>query len=110
MAFILRIVLNAVGLLVIDYLMDSVTVDSFGAAVVAVIILSIVNTLIRPILLLLALPITFLTLGLFALVINGAMFYLVATLVDGFHVSSFFGVVIGAIFMSIVYSLTAIKD
>lgn len=110
MSLIIRIVLNAIGLLVIDHFMDSIAVESFTTAIIAVVVLSVVNTFIRPILQLLSLPITFLTLGLFALVVNGALFYLVASFVDGFQVSSFFGAIVGSIFMSIVYSFTANKN
>lgn len=94
--------INALALLAVPYLMHSVSVDSFGAALVAALILGFVNTLIRPILLVLTLPATVLTLGLFIFIINGLMFWIVAQLVGGFHVASFWAAVGGAIVYSIV--------
>jgi len=77
-------------------------VDGFLAALVAAFLLGIVNTILRPILVLLTLPLTLLTLGLFLLVINGLMLWLVSGLVSGFHVSGFWGAVLGSILISIV--------
>ena len=94
--------INALALLAVPYLMHSVSVDSFGAALIAALILGFVNTLIRPILLVLTLPATVVTLGLFIFVINGLMFWMVAQLVGGFHVASFWSAVGGAILYSIV--------
>lgn len=94
--------INALALLAVPYLMHSVSVDSFGAALIAALILGFVNTLIRPILLVLTLPATVLTLGLFIFIINGLMFWVVAQLVGGFHVASFWAAVGGAILYSIV--------
>lgn len=107
MNFIIRILLNGLALLGLDYFMDSIHVESFGVAILAVIILSIVNTIIKPILHIFSLPITILTLGLFSLVINGAMFALTAYLIPGFEVSSFLGAILGAVFMSIVTTITS---
>lgn len=94
--------INALALLAVPYLMHSVSVDSFGAALIAALILGFINTLIRPILLVLTLPATVVTLGLFIFVINGLMFWVVAQLVGGFHVASFWAAVGGAILYSIV--------
>ncbi|PUA18205.1 phage holin family protein [Glaciimonas sp. PCH181] len=94
--------INALALLAVPYLLHSVSVDSFGAALIAALILGFVNTLIRPILLVLTLPATVLTLGLFIFIINGLMFWVVAQLVGGFHVASFWAAVFGAILYSIV--------
>ena len=73
-----------------------------GAALVAALLLGLVNTLIRPLLLLLTLPVTVLSLGLFIFVINGLMFWLVAQLVDGFHVDSFWSAILGALLYSVI--------
>ena len=94
--------INALALLAVPYLLHSVSVDSFGAALIAALILGFVNTLIRPILLVLTLPVTVLTLGLFIFIINGLMFWVVAQLVGGFHVAGFWSAVFGAILYSIV--------
>ena len=102
MRLLITWLINALALLAVPYLMHSVSVDSFGAALIAALILGFVNTLIRPILLVLTLPATVLTLGLFIFIINGLMFWLVAQLVGGFHVASFWAAVGGAIVYSIV--------
>lgn len=95
-------IINAVALLAVPYLMHSVQVDSFGAALISALILGFVNAVVRPILVLLTLPVTVVTLGLFILVINGLMFWVVAQLVDGFHVAGFWSAVGGAIVYSII--------
>jgi putative membrane protein len=103
MFFIVRLIINIVAILIISYLFPRmIRVDGFLAALVAAFLLGIVNTILRPILVLLTFPITLLTLGLFLLVINGLMLWLVSALVRGFHVSGFWGAVLGSILISIV--------
>ena len=103
---ILRLLLvwliNAVALIAVAYLMPSITVSSFGTALVAALILGLVNAIVRPILVLLTLPVTILTLGLFIFVLNGLLFWAVAEWVEGFAVGGFWSGVIGAILFSIV--------
>ncbi len=94
--------INAVALLAVPYLLHSVQVDSFGAALIAALILGLVNTLVRPVLVVLTLPVTVLSLGLFIFIINGLMFWVVAQLVSGFHVAGFWSAVGGALLYSIV--------
>jgi len=94
--------INALALLAVPYLMHSVQVDSFGSALLAALILGFVNTIVRPVLVVLTLPVTVVTLGLFILVINGLMFWVVAQLVGGFHVAGFWSAVGGALLYSIV--------
>ncbi len=77
-------------------------VDGLFSAFKAALLLGIVNAIIRPILVFLTFPLTLLTLGLFLLVINGLMLWLVAALVKGFHVNGFWGAVFGSILISIV--------
>src|SRR5947209_16358108 len=93
---------NTVSLMAVAYLMPTISVSSFGAALLAALVLGLVNTLIRPILVLLTLPATLLTLGLFILVINGLLFWLAAQLVGGFQVGGFWSAVGGAILYSII--------
>jgi putative membrane protein len=89
-------------------LLDTVQVDSFTTALTAALVLGLVNTLIRPILLVLTLPITFLTLGLFIFVINGLMFWVVADIVPGFQVMSFSAAIVAAFVYSVIsWLLTA---
>lgn len=103
MFFIVRLMINMVAILIIAYLFPSlIWVDSFWAALVTAFLLGIVNAIIRPILVFFTLPITVLTLGLFLMVINGLMLWLVSALVRGFHVNGFWGAVLGSILISIV--------
>jgi putative membrane protein len=94
--------INTVALAAVAYLMPSVSIASPAAALVAALVLGLVNTLVRPVLVLLTLPVTVLTLGLFIFVINGLLFWAVGSLVEGFHVAGFWSGVIGAIIYSIV--------
>jgi len=103
MTFIARLLINMAAMLLIAYLLPTVIrVDGAWAAFVAALLLGIVNAIIRPILILLTLPLTLMTLGLFLLVINGLMLWLVAALVEGFHVNGFWGAVFGSILISLV--------
>jgi putative membrane protein len=101
MNLIFTLLINAAALFALPFLMSSVQVTNFGAAIVAAIVLAIVNTLIKPILVLLTLPVTIITLGLFILVINALLFWAVASFLDGIHVDGF----LSAFIASIVYSL-----
>jgi putative membrane protein len=103
MFFIIRLIIHMVAILIISYLFPKmIRVDGLMAALVAAFLLGIVNVIIRPILVFLTLPLTVLTLGLFLLVINGLMLWLVAALVKGFHVNGFWGAVFGSLLISIV--------
>ncbi|MFC0167849.1 phage holin family protein [Pseudoduganella danionis] len=109
MRLVLTWLINAIALLAIPYLMHSVEVTSLGAALVAALVLGLVNTLIRPVLLLLTLPVTLVSLGLFIFIINGFMFWLVAQWVDGFHVDSFLSAIGGALLYSVIsWALTTL--
>jgi putative membrane protein len=79
-----------------------VKIDDPMTAVVAALVLGLVNTLIRPVLVILTLPVTLITLGLFIFVINGLLFWAVAHWVSGFHVTGFWAAVFGAIVYSII--------
>lgn len=102
MRLILTWFINAAALFAVPYLIHSVSVVSIGAALVAALLLGLVNTLIRPALVVLTLPVTFLSLGLFIFIINGFMFWLVAQLVSGFHVDSFWSAIFGALLYSVI--------
>jgi putative membrane protein len=102
MRLLLTWIINAAALMALPYLMHSVTVTDLGSAFVAALVLGLVNTLIRPLLVLLTLPVTVLSLGLFILVINGLLFWAVAHLVSGFHVEGFFSAVLAAILYSVI--------
>jgi putative membrane protein len=104
MKLILRWLLLAAALLLVAHLYPGVTVASFGSAMVAALVLGLFNTLVRPLLVLLTLPVTLLTLGLFLFVINALMFWAAATVLDGFNVADFGAALIG----SLIYSLCGI--
>ena len=93
---------NALALLALPYVFPWVKVDSFTAALIAALVLGLINTLIRPLLIFLTLPVTLLTLGLFIFVINGLLFWWVGSFVDGFHVSGFWAGFFGAIVYSLI--------
>jgi putative membrane protein len=93
--------LLAAALLLVAHLYPGVAVKSFGAALLAALVLGLFNTLVRPLLVLLTLPVTLLTLGLFLFVINALMFWAAASVLDGFHVAGFSAALIG----SLLYSL-----
>lgn len=94
--------INAAALFSLPFLMHSIRVDNFVVALLAALVLGLVNVLIRPILVLLTLPVTMLTLGLFILVINGLLFWAVANFVQGFHVASFGAALGGALLYSLI--------
>jgi putative membrane protein len=102
MTIILRILWNALWLLVIANYVPGIQVDGFYTAVIAAVILGLMNAILKPILIVLTLPITLLTLGLFALVINAALFLFAASFIDGFDVESFWYALLGSLLMSIV--------
>jgi putative membrane protein len=99
--------INTVALVAVAYLLPGVSVASFGSALVAALILGLVNTVIRPILILLTLPATILTLGLFIFVINGLLFWFVGSFIQGFVVAGFWWGVLGAIVYSLISWLLA---
>ena len=101
MRLLLLWLINSAALFAIPQLLSSVQIDSFTTALLASLVLGLVNTLIRPVLVLLTLPVTFLTLGLFIFVINGLMFWAVADIIKGFQVDNFGAAVLGAMIYSV---------
>ena len=101
MKTIVRWLLLASALLLVAYLYPGVTVKSFGSAMVAAFVIGIFNTLLRPLLVLLTLPVTLLTLGLFLFVINALMFWAAAQVLDGFEVAGFAAALIGSLIYSV---------
>ena len=107
LALLARWIVNAAALLLVAYLYEGVTVDSFFAAAIAALALGLVNALVRPILVLLTLPVTILTLGLFLFVINALLFWFVAEIVQGFHVRGFVAALVGSILYSLITQVTS---
>ena len=97
MSLLLRLVLQAVAVMATAYIVPGVRVANMWSAIIAAIVIGLVNALVRPILLLLTLPVNVLTLGLFTLVINALMFWLASSVVKGFDVQSFGAAFLGAI-------------
>jgi putative membrane protein len=93
--------LNALALIAVANFVPGIHVDGFTAALVAAFLLGLVNTLIRPLLLLLTLPVTMLTLGLFIFAINGLLFWFVGSILRGFIVNSFWHGILGALLYSL---------
>lgn len=101
MRFIIHILVVALALAATAYILPGVHFDSWVALAVAALVLGVVNAIVRPILTILTLPITVLTLGLFYLVVNGLAFALAAWIVPGFGVSGFGWAILGALLVSI---------
>lgn len=105
MELLLVWLLNAVALLVVAYILPGITVASFGSALIAALVLGLLNTLVKPLLILLTLPITIVTLGLFLLVLNALVFWFAGSILKGFHVNGFWWALLGAFVYSVVSGL-----
>ena len=99
--FALRTLITALGLWAAASLIPGVQIDTTGTMIWAAILLGIVNAIVRPVAVILTLPLTLISLGGFLLVVNAAMFGLVAAMLNDFHVSGFFAALFGAIIVSI---------
>ena len=109
MRLLLVWLINAIALMAVAYLLPGIAVANFITALIAALVLGLVNAVIKPIVILLTLPATLLTLGLFIFVINGLLFWFVGSFIEGFVVSGFWWGVIGAIAYSIVtWALSAL--
>src|SRR5215468_10380783 len=102
MGFLLRVVVNILAIVLASSVVPGLRLDGVLPAVAAGVLLGLVNAVVRPVLLILTLPITLLTLGLFLLVLNGLCFWLVASVVKGFHVDGFWAAFVGALVVSAV--------
>lgn len=99
--FLLHLVLTAVALLVVANVVSGVEVSGFGYALIAALILGLVNAIIKPVMVILTLPITIVTLGLFLLVINALMLWLASALVPGFQVTGFLAALLGSLLLTV---------
>ena len=107
LSLLARWIVNAAALLLVAYLYPGVHVESFIAAAFAALVLGLINAVIRPILVILTLPVTLLSLGLFLFVINALLFWLVAEIVKGFTVDGFLAALIGSVLYSLITLLTS---
>ncbi len=101
MKLIAKWLLSAASLLVVAYLYSGVQIKSYSAALIAALVIGLFNSVLRPILVILTLPVTVVTLGLFLFVINALMFWSAAGILDGFHVSGFGAALIGSLIYSV---------
>jgi putative membrane protein len=108
MQLLLHWILNAVALLIVAHVVPGVSVRDPVAALVAAVLLGLANAIIKPVLVLLTLPVTILTLGLFLLVINGLLFWAVSALMTGFEVRGFWPGVLGALVYSVLTALLSL--
>ena len=99
--FFVRLLITALGLWLADELLTGIVFDSTRALIVSALLLGVVNAFIRPIILILTLPLTVLTLGFFILIVNGISLALVAAVVPGFHVTGLFSATVGAIIVGL---------
>ena len=106
MTLVVRWFINALALLLVAYLYSGVQVDGIFAALIAALVLGLVNAVIRPLLVVLTLPVTILTLGLFIFVINAFMFWFVTEIVKGFTVTGFMAALIGSLMFSVISLVT----
>ena len=105
MNIIARIIVTSFALLLVAEFLPGIRIDGLVPAILAAVVLGILNAIVRPILVILTLPITVLTLGLFIFVINAFLFLFVASFIDGFHVAGFWTALFGSVLVSIVSAI-----
>lgn len=105
MGLLISLLLNSIALILTAYIVPGFRVDGFTAAVLTAIVLGIVNTFIKPVLLLLTAPLTILTFGLFAFVVNAIVLWLVDLVVPGFDLEGFWAAILGAIVLSVISTI-----
>ncbi len=101
MKLIAKWLLSACALLAVAYIYSGVQVSSFGTALLAAFVIGLLNTIVRPVLVVLTLPVTLITLGLFLFVINALMFWAAAGVMDGFRVTGFSAALLGSLIYSV---------
>ncbi|NIP42057.1 MAG: phage holin family protein [candidate division Zixibacteria bacterium] len=100
--FLTSVIIYAIAIFMVSWLFDLIAIESPGAWIVASLVLGVLNALVRPLLVLITLPLTILTLGLFTLIINGALLYLMAAIVSGVEIESFWRAVLAALLITII--------
>jgi putative membrane protein len=100
MKLLLKWFLSAAALLFVAYVYSGVQVQSFGSALIAAFVIGLFNAILRPVLVVLTLPVTIVTVGLFLFVINALMFWAAAGVLDGFHVNGFVAALLGSLIYS----------
>ncbi|WP_276479606.1 phage holin family protein [Paraflavitalea pollutisoli] len=110
MNFIMRIIVTSIIAFGLSYILKGVHIDSFWAAIIFAVVLAILNAILRPIFILLTLPITLVTFGLFLFVINAALILLTAEFVDGFRVDGFWWALLFSLLLSIITSVLSRQE
>jgi putative membrane protein len=107
MKFIIQLIISTLAVLIASYVLPGVEIvdNNFFTALVVAAVLSFLNGVVKPIMIILTIPITFVTLGFFLLVINAAIILLTAKIVDGFHVNGFWSALLFSLFLSLVTSV-----
>ena len=109
MGFLLRVLINAAAIYLVAHIVPGIEVSGVVAALGAGLVLGIINAIVRPVLVILTLPVTLITLGLFLFVLNGLCLWLTSLIVKGFVVGSFWSAVLGSLLISVVsWVLTAV--
>lgn len=107
MTIIYRLLFNALGLILIAEFISGIKIEGFYAALIAALVLGVLNTVVRPVLFVLTLPITILTLGLFSFILNAFLFLFAASFIEGFAVDSFWYALLGSVLISLISTLGA---
>lgn len=105
MKFILRILLSALAVLLLANILPNVTVDSYISAIIVAIVLSLLNFIVKPILIILTLPVTIITFGLFLLIINAIIILLASELIEGFQVNGIWWALLFSLLLSFLQSI-----
>lgn len=105
MSLIIRWVINALALLIVSRILPGIHVTGFGAALIAVVIIGLVNALVKPILVILTLPLTIVTLGIFLIILNALMLWIAGNITPDFRVEGFGTAILGSILLSIVSTI-----
>jgi len=100
MRFLIRMLISTIAIMVTSYLLPGVTLDSFAAALATALLIALLNTLVKPVLIILTIPVTLITFGLFLLVINASIIMMASNLLKGFHVDGFWYALLFSIILS----------
>ncbi|GET21330.1 MULTISPECIES: phage holin family protein [Prolixibacter] len=105
-----KILINTIAVLVVAYILPGIEINSFFDGLVVAVVLALLNLLVKPVLVILTLPLTIVTLGIFLLILNGLIVMLAGALVDGFYVSGLFWAIIFSLLVSLVNTILGAKD
>jgi len=105
MKLLTRLLISALALLIVAYFVPAISVEGIMTALIVAVILGILNAIVRPVLIVLTLPITIVTLGLFIFIINAALFWFAASFIESFAVTTFWWALIGSVLVSIMSTI-----